>query len=53
MTKEEILLLLREVLSVRFDKNIGRKEGDSKLTVRLFLYDEEISSDFQIIKEAE
>ncbi len=53
MTKEEVLILLREGLSIRLDKDITCNMNESKLRVKLFLYGEEISSDYQIITESD
>lgn len=52
-TKEEIFLLLSESLSVRFDKEHTGNPGECKLVVRLLLNGDEISSDFQTVREGE
>ena len=52
-TKEEILLLLRECLEIRFQKTASANPNESKLTVALLIDGELIDSDFQTIREAE
>ena len=52
MNKEEIMLLLREGLRIQVDKEFSQGLNTCKLRVKLFLYDEEISSDYQIVGDA-
>lgn len=54
MNEEQLRKFLAENLSIQFDKGVDWDNGGAaKLTVKLFLGDAEISSDFQSVKEAE